>query len=1101
LFVFDLAVALRKRGHQPIAFSTVLGDVADLLRSAAIPVIDDPGALTVAPDVIHGQHHLELATTLLRFPETPAIHVCHGWLPWEEQPLRFPTIQRYVAVSNLTRERLLTSGVPPERIELVPNFVDTERFRPRRPLTGPPATAAVFSNYMGHEHPHFQTIAAACAQLNFDRIDLIGGAAGTATSVPEEVLPGYDVVFAAGRCALEAMASGCAVIVTDHHGFAGLVTLDNLEELRSGNFGIATTYGKPPTLPKIVAEIGKIAPSQIEAVSGAVRDRASLASAVTVWEQLYLQALAAHDRSVTPERIMMAASEYVRNLNPAIKNRHAEWRRLVERYAVDQQRVSSAEAALVEAQEHAAALVAKTEQDVALLSQARTTIATLEAALADEEERANDLSRRLDGYPERLAEAQATTEEATAAAANAEQRIGTIESALQKAQQESTVLQARAKHADLRVWEIGATLDKLDTELARERSRNAALESMVKQTEEHLAALRATLEQTTADLTTAKDGSAALAASLAQREREIALAKQRIAQIKASVSYHLMAPFRELYRPVRRLRASRLGSKLSAAWHHPLSSRKRKEFRARQGAPLPPPRDQNARPSKGAARVRALMRYPFSPNLRRAYRERLRNGPLAAESDPRCEAPLAPLMEVPDDTVELVRNSFLFDAKFYVSKYLQPKRVDTDPVRHYLNEGARAGFNPGPLFDTRRYVAAYPDVVAADINPLVHYLAYGCYEGRLGWDLGIARELQAPYFLDPEAALAEIERHTSANEPPTLQPGDHVYVLTSSLGNSFFHHIQLMLCAAFRQLHVEAVPLNENDEIPRAPGLKIIVAPHEFFYLGRGRSFGHSSRYSDAVLINTEQFQTGWFSRALPYLERAPRVLDINLQTAAVLSRLGLPSRFLPLGYVEEGCEELFDGNAPPDEPSLAALGSPRFSPAPQLGDSLRHRPIDLTFVGGTSDRREAFFAENAASFAKSTCFLHLADSSAPIHSTAAVSARGFSSLVRRSKLLLNLHRSDLPYFEWHRIVLFGLWQGAAVVTERSSRAPILEPGKHYFEATLKELPDLIEWLLYSAEGRMQADLVAKAGYESLRANFSLKRSLAALFQISPREG
>jgi hypothetical protein len=38
LYVRDVAVALLKRGHQPIAYSTILGDVADELRAAGIPV-------------------------------------------------------------------------------------------------------------------------------------------------------------------------------------------------------------------------------------------------------------------------------------------------------------------------------------------------------------------------------------------------------------------------------------------------------------------------------------------------------------------------------------------------------------------------------------------------------------------------------------------------------------------------------------------------------------------------------------------------------------------------------------------------------------------------------------------------------------------------------------------------------------------------------------------------------------------------------------------------------------------------------------------------------------------------------------------------------
>jgi hypothetical protein len=55
LYIRDLAVRLRRRGHQPIAYSTFLGAVAADLRASAVPVIDDLTLLTDPPDVIHGQ--------------------------------------------------------------------------------------------------------------------------------------------------------------------------------------------------------------------------------------------------------------------------------------------------------------------------------------------------------------------------------------------------------------------------------------------------------------------------------------------------------------------------------------------------------------------------------------------------------------------------------------------------------------------------------------------------------------------------------------------------------------------------------------------------------------------------------------------------------------------------------------------------------------------------------------------------------------------------------------------------------------------------------------------------------------------------------------
>jgi hypothetical protein len=41
LYVRDLALALLARGHQPIAYSRRLGEVAAEIRRATVPVVDD----------------------------------------------------------------------------------------------------------------------------------------------------------------------------------------------------------------------------------------------------------------------------------------------------------------------------------------------------------------------------------------------------------------------------------------------------------------------------------------------------------------------------------------------------------------------------------------------------------------------------------------------------------------------------------------------------------------------------------------------------------------------------------------------------------------------------------------------------------------------------------------------------------------------------------------------------------------------------------------------------------------------------------------------------------------------------------------------------
>ncbi len=50
MYVRDIALALQKNGHQPMAYSNLLGEVAEELREAGIPVTDDLNSLAEAPE-------------------------------------------------------------------------------------------------------------------------------------------------------------------------------------------------------------------------------------------------------------------------------------------------------------------------------------------------------------------------------------------------------------------------------------------------------------------------------------------------------------------------------------------------------------------------------------------------------------------------------------------------------------------------------------------------------------------------------------------------------------------------------------------------------------------------------------------------------------------------------------------------------------------------------------------------------------------------------------------------------------------------------------------------------------------------------------------
>ena len=236
-YLRDVALALLRRGHRPVAFSLVHGETAADLRQATIPVVDDLTRLGDVPDVIHGHHHFETLIAALAFPGVPVVNFCHGWIPWEEMPLHHPAVRRYVAVDEVCVDRLVREeGISPDLVELLLNFVDLDRFRPRPPLPARPARALVLSNY-ATSAGYTRVIAAACHAAGVT-LDVVGAANGNPTDCPAQLLASYDLVFAKGRTALEALAAGCATVLADRPGAGPLVTPDNYEVLRRRNFGI-----------------------------------------------------------------------------------------------------------------------------------------------------------------------------------------------------------------------------------------------------------------------------------------------------------------------------------------------------------------------------------------------------------------------------------------------------------------------------------------------------------------------------------------------------------------------------------------------------------------------------------------------------------------------------------------------------------------------------------------------------------------------------------------------------------------------------------------------------------------------------------------------
>jgi hypothetical protein len=298
LFVRDIALGLRSRGHRVAVYSKLQGEVADDLRRAGIETLASLDELSFTPEIIHGQHHLETMTALARLPGTPAIYFCHGWIPWEELAPRHPRIMVYAAVDRPTRRAVARRiGVDPDAVRLLPGVVDLARFPARAPLPPAPRRALLFCNQVSRVE-HLPPIRAACSRKKI-RLDARGLWLGRPARRPERLLRRYDLVFAKGRAALEAAASGAAVIMCGAFGLGPLVTTANMRRLHSLE-GDYTELCQPLEADRIVREIERYDPHDAAEVSRWVRCAANLEPALSALEALYAEAIGELGRRSVP---------------------------------------------------------------------------------------------------------------------------------------------------------------------------------------------------------------------------------------------------------------------------------------------------------------------------------------------------------------------------------------------------------------------------------------------------------------------------------------------------------------------------------------------------------------------------------------------------------------------------------------------------------------------------------------------------------------------------------------------------------------------------------------------------------------------------------
>jgi hypothetical protein len=282
IVVDQIARGLNSRGHRPIVFAPhVGGSLTAGLRRSGIAVVDRLSEVVGTPDIIHGQHNVTTVMALAAFPRTPALFYCHDFdSPKDRAPI-VPRIRRYLAVDDCCRERLERDGVPHDRIDVVFNAVDLDQYRRRGPLPRRPERALVLTK--GTEHLAVVRSATAAAGLALDEL---GSGVGPVVDDLPRRLPDYDIVIATARMAKEAIAAGCAVVVCDHRGFAGLATSGTLGEWRRHNFG-RRILAQPTTESRLADAFARYDAEDAARVTDVVRAEDDLESHLDRLEQIY----------------------------------------------------------------------------------------------------------------------------------------------------------------------------------------------------------------------------------------------------------------------------------------------------------------------------------------------------------------------------------------------------------------------------------------------------------------------------------------------------------------------------------------------------------------------------------------------------------------------------------------------------------------------------------------------------------------------------------------------------------------------------------------------------------------------------------------------
>lgn len=256
---------------------------------------------------------------------------------------------------------------------------------------------------------------------------------------------------------------------------------------------------------------------------------------------------------------------------------------------------------------------------------------------------------------------------------------------------------------------------------------------------------------------------------------------------------------------------------------------------------------------------------------------------------------------------------------------------------------------------------------------------------------------------------------------------------------------------------------------PLREGLVYVFVPHELLPFLMPDAHPSEPQLQRSVTICTEQPGTSWFDEDVRIARRAAAAIDINRLGVAAMKKLGVDAKLLQLGYVPAWDH--------------------------WHGQQAAARPVDLTFQGGATSRRLTALARCARHLDGRRTELHLFESVLPHQADSEHFLSGSRKwrMLCDSKLLMNVHRSELGYLKWQRAI-GAMVNGCVFLSEHSLGFEPLVPGEHFVSVSFDSLDVALEGLL-GDEGRLAR--MRNAAYEFLRDEHPLSLSIAVLAETA----